>query len=313
MDDKSYSFNGLLKEIRTDLGYTQKELANMLNCSQELISRIEKGERDIADDLLIKLSTIYKTDLIDYKLNIQKFKSLLDYKAYHELIYLINYENNLKLIEEKLKDEVVQNLDYGEPLLLKRHCMALLESNVHQNFEKTIEITLENLECTLEELPTLRLNTLKSPFYYASLLVLTPALFVTGKKDLAITTTEKFLSHLDEMWDNSFFKYSIQNHQYVKNYVLILNNLAYMYFLEGEYEKSNNICDLTIKKSGNFYTLFAYHHVFKVKIEALYHLGRLEEAKKAYTHLELYCDYLGYDKHLERVRFDLKNSCPDFF
>lgn len=48
-----------IRDLREDHDLTQKEVAKMLNCSQQVYSNYELGQRDIPTDILIKLSAIY--------------------------------------------------------------------------------------------------------------------------------------------------------------------------------------------------------------------------------------------------------------
>ena len=54
-----------IRDLREDHDLTQKEMANILNCSQQLYSNYELGQRDIPTDILIKLSNYYDVS-IDY-------------------------------------------------------------------------------------------------------------------------------------------------------------------------------------------------------------------------------------------------------
>ena len=54
-----------LKTLRTELGLTQKELANKLNVSEGIISLYEKGDRKPSMSILIQLSEIFDCS-IDY-------------------------------------------------------------------------------------------------------------------------------------------------------------------------------------------------------------------------------------------------------
>ncbi len=58
-----------IRDLREDHDLTQKEVAKMLNCSQQVYSNYELGQRDIPTDILIKLSALYKVSA-DYILNI---------------------------------------------------------------------------------------------------------------------------------------------------------------------------------------------------------------------------------------------------
>ena len=48
-----------VRDLREDRDLTQKEVAKMLSCSQQVYSNYELGQRDIPTDILIKLSRLY--------------------------------------------------------------------------------------------------------------------------------------------------------------------------------------------------------------------------------------------------------------
>ena len=58
-----------IRDLREDCDLTQKEMAKALNCSQQVYSNYELGQRDIPTDILIKLSRFYKVST-DYILGI---------------------------------------------------------------------------------------------------------------------------------------------------------------------------------------------------------------------------------------------------
>ena len=69
-----------IRDLREDSDVTQKEMARILNCSQQVYSNYELGQRDIPTDILIKLSAYYKVS-VDYILGISdnpKIKLLED-------------------------------------------------------------------------------------------------------------------------------------------------------------------------------------------------------------------------------------------
>ncbi len=55
-----------IRDLREDKDLTQKQLAKELNCSQQVYSNYELGQRDIPTYILIKLSRFYQvsTDYI---------------------------------------------------------------------------------------------------------------------------------------------------------------------------------------------------------------------------------------------------------
>ncbi len=55
-----------IRDLREDHDMKQIEVASYLNCSQQVYSNYELGQRDIPTDILIKLSRLYSvsTDYI---------------------------------------------------------------------------------------------------------------------------------------------------------------------------------------------------------------------------------------------------------
>lgn len=58
-----------IRDLREDNDLTQKQVAWQLNCSQQVYSNYELGQRDIPTDILIKLSKIYNVSA-DYILEL---------------------------------------------------------------------------------------------------------------------------------------------------------------------------------------------------------------------------------------------------
>lgn len=50
-----------IRDLREDADLTQKEMARLLNCSQQVYSNYELGQRDIPTFILIRLAKIHNT------------------------------------------------------------------------------------------------------------------------------------------------------------------------------------------------------------------------------------------------------------
>lgn len=57
-----------IKELRDDNDLYQRELAEILSCSQRIYSNYERGDVDIPTEVLIKLADYYDVS-VDYILN----------------------------------------------------------------------------------------------------------------------------------------------------------------------------------------------------------------------------------------------------
>ena len=58
-----------IRDLREDRDLKQQQLADFLNCSQQVYSNYELGQRDIPTDILIKLSSFYNVS-VDYLLGL---------------------------------------------------------------------------------------------------------------------------------------------------------------------------------------------------------------------------------------------------
>jgi len=58
-----------IRDLREDHDLKQREVAQLLNCSQQVYSNYELGQRDIPTDILIRLSLLYHVS-VDYILGL---------------------------------------------------------------------------------------------------------------------------------------------------------------------------------------------------------------------------------------------------
>ena len=59
-----------IRDLREDKDLTQKQMAEVLSCSQQVYSNYELGQRDIPTDILIKLSKFHNVST-DYILGLK--------------------------------------------------------------------------------------------------------------------------------------------------------------------------------------------------------------------------------------------------
>lgn len=58
-----------IRDLREDRDWKQRQLSEFLNCSQQVYSNYELGQRDIPTEVLIKLSSLYNVS-VDYLLGL---------------------------------------------------------------------------------------------------------------------------------------------------------------------------------------------------------------------------------------------------
>lgn len=62
-----------IRDLREDSDLTQKQMAQILNCSQQVYSNYELGQRDIPTAILISLAKYYNTST-DYILGLTDYR-----------------------------------------------------------------------------------------------------------------------------------------------------------------------------------------------------------------------------------------------
>ena len=58
-----------IRDLREDHDLKQRQVAQYLNCSQQVYSNYELGQRDIPTDILIRLADLYQVS-VDYILGL---------------------------------------------------------------------------------------------------------------------------------------------------------------------------------------------------------------------------------------------------
>ena len=58
-----------IRDLREDRDLKQREVAEYLNCSQQVYSNYELGQRDVPSETLIRLSRVYNVS-VDYILSL---------------------------------------------------------------------------------------------------------------------------------------------------------------------------------------------------------------------------------------------------
>lgn len=65
-----------IRDLREDKDLTQKEMGEILSCSQRVYSNYERGELDIPTEILIKIADFHSVS-VDYLLNRTDNKAFL--------------------------------------------------------------------------------------------------------------------------------------------------------------------------------------------------------------------------------------------
>lgn len=103
-------FGDLLKELRLAFGYTQEELTDEIGFDRPNYVRVEGGYRTASDQLLLKLATLYRIPVEDFKTErealtiTQKYTERAIHRAY-EYISQDGLEGGLEYFRFYYKEE----------------------------------------------------------------------------------------------------------------------------------------------------------------------------------------------------------------
>ncbi len=275
--------NNLVKQLRIEYGYSQKDLATLIHCSPQHISRLEKGHREVTDELISSLSKVFNVDFFHLKSKLERFNSIADYTDFYFLRQCIEKEDFVG-IEEKIHelDACPNRFNYGDPLLLKQYCKALILSIQHKEYIQSTELCYFALNCSEEDLLSFVGNSPKISTYYSIAFLLLFNYYHVGKIDTALKISEQLLKHFRQMQNNSYFSFVNQEYFFNKAYISILNNSGYLQLENKEYSIALDIANLALDTCNKLNQLKYLSSLYDLKFECLYNLERFSEAKDVY-------------------------------
>ncbi len=311
-----YVYNDIFRKIRLELGYTQKEFAEVLHCTQAQVSRIENNERPVSNEILMDLSNLYKIDLKNNLSVLANFKNFEVYQKYSKLLMYQNLNNYdlLKELEEELKDPIIEEeFNTGELYLLKNLSYAIVECYLYHNFEKAIEYCLKNLDSTEEELYSHKPTTMKSPFYYSSATVYVTSAFMLGKVELAAAVCGNIFDHYNTVWKEDVFSLATMDIFYRMQQLFFYIIYAFILFKSGEYAQSLEICNYTLIKCKDLNVVNMIGFILFVKFQTLYKLGDIEGSKLALMDLSVITKYCELPSVTYRFTGYNEDDYPELF
>lgn len=301
---KDVSLGKVLKEIREEYGYTQKEAAEDV-CSLRNYKRIENEEL---------IPTAYTLNLLSKKFNF----------AFDALICMINsggdeldvWKRDISAAIEKKSVESMKRLAdigvakfqsrsvlmtslYVEGLLL--YAEKASQKDIMTTFEKGLRLenplfSIDNIEIKSNE----GLSLLNA---YALSLVM------SDKLDLAKRVYEYLINRFKTIIHNGGFFY--ESTSYVSTlYPKSLGGYLDILIKEEKYEQALEEIEYAMNTLTDRYDLKHARLILWEKVKALYYTGRYEEARQAYTQMTSLCDILGQEEYKKRKETVVKKSFP---
>lgn len=285
----SKKLGAVIKQLRINVKLSQVDLSTQVFCSQELISKIEKGTRSVSSEMLIMLSKVLKYDLVSLAKEIDDFEKFEHYKVYNELVLAIEKQNANDLLRI-LECEIVKNeFNYEKVYLKKLYCECIVLAGVYKKPKESLEKCYLILGINQESLNQFVLKLDKDRDYYACTNVLLKNLHDLGLKKQRDTVINNIIYFLEEYIFNEFRPISTIDYFWKRYCICIFNNKAQILFEEMEYDKALKMCEKTIIYSIELQTLFLLHYLYKLQIEMLLELRKGSEAKKFFHKFQSAC------------------------
>ncbi len=302
------SVGATIKELRIKNNMSQKELADLISMDTSYFSKIEQGKRNIADEYLIKLSAIFNKNLISLKNTFNDFYTFDDYEHYYLLRELIE-NRDIDTIEKWL----ILNknlLNYGESLLLKSYCSALVKAVKYKEYKASNDICFNVLEInTSTSMKTIE-NKMYSNSVYSMFVLITYNYTKLSEYDIAVSLCDKIIDHYNVQFNDKHFCYLNQNFFFKKTYITLLNNYVYILFKKSEYIKALEICNIAINKSKTFNILNQLYSLLEVKFEILYKLNDLKLSYNTYNQLKILCEITENREFFSNTKKLVKEKYP---
>ncbi len=277
-------FGEKLKNIRKNLGLTQKDLAIAANVEDKTIRRVENSNGLPRLDTLELLSPAYKVDLISLLLECR----LDDYSIFEDLKNKIeskidNIEQDNLIIEINMLGKLLSSVKNKYYRDLINQLLLFTEASIrykHDDNDLAIDKYIESLKVTL---PTFELDKYLS-FTYSSfeIRILMNIAFVLNK----FGNREKYLEILEfciDLCDESD-----------KIYPKLCHNLAGAYRRNKAYQKSLELSNMGIKSCQKNRTYNGLPILYYGKSLAEYYLGKSEHLKSFNLSISL-CETFGQD------------------
>ncbi len=304
----------VISYLRKSKKLSQEELSELLGCSREFISQIERNKRNIPEYFILPLSKFLSYNIENLIKNIDKYKTLEHYIISSKLIDLIE-EMNYPELDTFLKNEIILNeFTYGYPLILKLYCTALIETYINKNVYTSIELCLEVLGIDdMKDIKDFHPVLNKEFRYYSTILILGVNLFELGNYELYTSLLENTIDFLEDNIFNKALPISTVHSYYKKFYIVILNNYADTLFVLGDYKSATLFCEKATDNCINFEITNILYLLLELKTEILYKSNKLDEAKTTFSDYQSMCRIVKKADHLKATENAFKTKYPLLF
>lgn len=304
----------IIKYLRKSKKLSQEDLSELVGCSREFISQIERNKCNLPDYLILPLSKFLSHDISNLIKNIDKYENFNHYLISHKLIDLIEKKDNHSINLMLKNKTIVNEFDYGYPKVLKLYCSSLIETVINKDIEMAIEICMQQLSLNnIYEIPNFKPTLGAYDRYYSTIIILGVNLHLVGKNELHKTLLFNTILFFEENIFNEFLPISTVDYFFKKYYILLLNNYADTLFTLGEFENALITCEKATLFAIDNQILYMVDLLTKLKIEILYNLNEVDKSKETYLQFKYICQLINNNSYFEDTTETFKIQYSNIF
>lgn len=302
---KMNTVGNIIKTLRKELNYTQQGMGKLLKCSTRTYRRIENDEQFPTHLQIHQLNKVFKIDLNDYIIAINRFKNYDTYIICQELRQaLLNQDReSTKIIYEKNKDNVY--FQVGEPFDLMIYAKANILLNNDDSPTKCIDFLMKSFNYkSIDDVYESLKDNFHSPYFYSACICMEVAHYKLKNHDVSNKLAFLIYNNLNHyILDVSLFdghiSFSSQNNEYKRIFITATNNYADSLHDQGLYQESIDACKICISNCSKWKILKDLEYLNWLLFKSYYKLNKPELADKYLTHFKSICEMTGRTVFLE--------------
>ncbi len=279
----------IIKQIRETNNLSQFQLANLSNISRTTLTMIESGKRMPTHLQLLELSRALNFDLIALSKSIYEYKTFEHYLITTKLIAALDSNSLDELVSIFENSPLIEELNYGSPLILKTYCECLIYIYHRNEIELPYNSAIEFFDIDLNNLHKFKPKLNMPNYYYSMFIILSNCLSLKENYEVLLTLELTVMEFLEYSYFGDNLPILELDTFHNKFYIIILNNLADTYFTLNRNAEALEVCNKAIKFSNKLDVLSLLPLLLKMKTEILYNLGMTLEAKEIYQDFKSFC------------------------
>ncbi len=304
----------IIRFLRKSKNLSQEQLSDLIGCTREFISQLERGKCNVPDYLVLPLSNFLNYDIPSLIKNIDKYNNFNHYVLSCRLINCIDSKNNIEINELLQNDIIINEFNYGYPLILKRYCVSLVELHINNDSNASIAVCLKQLDIeNINEVNEFSPKISQEDRYYSTILVLGVNLHLIGEEELHKTLLKNTLFFLEENIFNNVLPSSSINYFFKKFYIIILNNYSDILFNLNDWDLALSLCEKARLFAINNNILFLVELLLKLKIEILCSQDNYAFAKETYQEFKYICRFINKIEYYDASTELFKTKYPNLF